>query len=222
MVAALSLTLVILWALNVFSGIVSGVWLAVIGEWRLIGVGIMMSLAMPWAFMIVMLPQLGLMGLLGPVVDRGKTFLLWPVGFLTSLYGNTVIGVWVFLVFLVFSAHMGNGNHIPLLLWGYATSMAPLAYMASKEPPDSTGTNVGLLLAQLAYVLLVILHYSVDSFKVSIVGVSCLISVCSLVAPFVAASSARAIQAYSYDDENLYFMPEEFNDMQVDEEADET
>ena len=37
--------------------------------------------------------------------------------------------------------------------------MAPLAFMASKEPPDSTGTSLGLMLAVVAYALLLILHF---------------------------------------------------------------
>ena len=35
--------------------------------------------------------------------------------------------------------------------------MAPLSYMASKEPPDSAGTSMGLLFVQLGFVLLTIL-----------------------------------------------------------------
>jgi len=48
---------------------------------------------------------------------------------------------------------------IPHLLWGYATMMAPLSYMASKEDPDSTGTTMAVFFAQICYFIYVLFYF---------------------------------------------------------------
>lgn len=154
--SVIGLVVSILIAVNFFSGIIGGLWLVFSGGLFLVLYGIVLSIVMPWAYTVAFLPQMGLAALLVKPMEMGNKLLVLILGFLASSYGNLILAIWTVFVFenLVVQPRY---SFIPLLLWGYSTMMAPLSYMASKEPPDSTGTSMGLLFAQLSFVLLTIL-----------------------------------------------------------------
>lgn len=142
--------------INFFSGIVGGIWLAFSGGLSLVIYGIILSIVMPWGYTLVALPQMGLAALLVNFVEKGNKFIVSIIGLVASVYGNSILALWTIFVFEALVKGQPQ-SFIPLILWGYSTTMAPLSYMASKEPPDSTGTSMGLLFAQLSFVLLTIL-----------------------------------------------------------------
>lgn len=152
----LDLVVTILIFVNFFAGIVGGIWLTFSGGFSLVVYGIILSFVMPWGYTLATLPQMGLMALLIKPIENGNKILATIFGVLGSSYGNLILAIWTVFVFenLVIQP---NFPLAPLLLWGYSTVMGPLSYMASKEPPESIGTSMGLLFAQLSYVLLTIL-----------------------------------------------------------------
>ncbi len=155
--AALSVILVLVWIANAFGGIVSGIWLAIIGEWLAIGLGFAMSLSMPYAYTLVTLPSLGLMAVVIPAAGDGQTDKVFVLGSIASLYESCVIVAWAGIVCLVFVFGAESGSLIPRLIWAYATTMSPLAYMASHESLDDPGAAKGLVLGQLGYIACLVL-----------------------------------------------------------------
>jgi len=152
----IELVVTILVIINFFSGIIGGIWLALSGGLSLVIYGIILSIAMPWAYTIAFLPQMGSMLLLSKLEESGNKILVAIFGFIVSIYGNIILAIWSVIVFE--NLVVGRSQHIlPLLFWSYSTVMAPLSYMVSKEPPDSTGTSMGLLFAQLSFILLTVL-----------------------------------------------------------------
>ncbi len=198
--AVLTLIGFLLFIAGAFSGVVSGIWLAVLGEWGVIVAGILFSVAMPYAFGLVLLPSLGFIVLMLKV-SRGNRLLIGISGLVAGLYNHAAIGIWVLFVYLLITKNIGSENHVPYLLWGYSVVMGPLAYMARHDPPDSTANTLGLLLAVLSYLVLVILHYSVGSLVVSIIGVAAMIMVFSLVTAFLASAVAREEQELAFAEE---------------------
>ncbi len=143
-------------ALNFFSGIIGGLWLAFSGGLSLVLLGIFLSFVMPFGYTIAALPQMGVLGILVKLIEGGHRLIGTLLGFIASFYGNIILAIWTIYVFdnLVVSQSF---NTIALLFWGYSTVMAPISYMASKEPPDSMGTSLGLLLAQICFIALSLL-----------------------------------------------------------------
>lgn len=142
--------------INFFSEIVGSIWLTLSGGLSLVIYGIILSIIMPWGYMLVALPQMGLAVLLVNFVEKGNKFIVSIIGFVASVYGNSILALWSIFVF----ENLVKGQSqslIPLILWGYSTTMAPLSYMASKEPHDNTGTSMALLFTQLSFILLIIL-----------------------------------------------------------------
>lgn len=151
---ALAVLVGIVFVLNFASEIVGGIWLAILGDWKSILVGIGVSIGMPFAFMIVTLPSMGLGLILYGLIKKGQKIPAAVLGFVNMIYTNVVIAIWVVMVFRYFLERAGGRSIIPYLLWGYGTMMAPLSYMASKDGPEGSPANtLALTFAQLCYLL---------------------------------------------------------------------
>jgi hypothetical protein len=111
--------------------------------------------------------------------------------FLGSIYSNILIALWVFYVFGFFMGRASSDTYIPYLLWGYSSMMAPLGYMASKEPPDSTATSLGLFCAQISFLFLTLFWFFGAHPKTIIVTFSCIVLALSLFSVFLAVASMQ-------------------------------
>jgi len=153
------LVTVALIVVNLLGGLIAGIWLAVLGEWRTIFLGFAFSFAMPWAWMIASLPTMALAGMmmgkadLAP--DASPPLTLIVPG---ALYTNSLICAWVLLCFWFFTNRIDDNSSVPFLLWAYSTAMSPLAYMASKERDGNWAESLGIIGAIATFVVLLILH----------------------------------------------------------------
>ena len=75
--------------------------------------------------------------------DKNIKFLAWPIMYLATICTMVVISYWVYYIYIYgLSAAKGPISIIPVALWCYAVAVGPIQYMASKEPPESIGTNL--------------------------------------------------------------------------------
>lgn len=146
---------------NFFAGIVGGIWLLCTGHWRIVLGGFLASLSMPWWWMIVSLPSLGLMVLLGMFVEKKSKAGVAIVGLIAGLYDSFLIMGWVALVFTfaLIVVWESEATFYPMLLFAYSVATSPLLYMASKEPPDSEGTNLTMSIVVIGSILMVVLAF---------------------------------------------------------------
>jgi hypothetical protein len=157
LITALSIPLAIL---NMVGGIVSGVWLAILGEWGTIGCGIAAFLVSTLALSLVLMPALLLAAPAGVCAERGNTFGLMFFGALSSLYTIGVITAWCCGVLFFFSKNLTQASLIPTLVWSYGVAIGPWAYMSSKEQHGGAGSfasTMATFLAELAYVVIILL-----------------------------------------------------------------
>jgi len=140
--------------LNFFSGIIGGFWLLFAGGLGLIVFGIIMSIFMPYGWSIAFLVQLILTPFLAKVVERGNKLWVAILGFVANFYGNFLIILWTYFIFNFFMDYRTEYYILPLLLFGYSVALGPLQYMAQKEGPDSSGSLLGVFLAQISYIAL--------------------------------------------------------------------
>ena len=173
---------------NVFAGIVGFFWLAIIGEWRIMGCGIVLSLVMPYLYSLVSLPTLIVVPFLLSATEKGQRLLAAMLGLIVGFYEKGLLAAWVLIVFNFFRRDAGPGTYIPFLMWGYATAMSPLIYMASKDlrAEESLGTMMGLILAEIAYLSIVGCWYAGASFQVVIIVLLCLLLIATIL-PVIAA-----------------------------------
>lgn len=146
---------------NFLSGFVSGIWLAIIGDWAYIIFGIIIGFLMPYAYTLASLLLLPLYVLAVKLTEKKYRTLTLIVSFVTSLLSNTILFLWVIYVYKFISGNATSVNYIPMLIWGYSITLGPLGYMAKNEPDDSTGTALGILFAMLAYIVLVFIALTI-------------------------------------------------------------
>jgi hypothetical protein len=120
--------------LNFFSGIVGGVWLAVLGYWHIILVAIGLIMGGSLLVSLLLMPSLLL---LGPVAMSQRLteskLVMIPLTLLSVGYTYCVMGVWAIGIFWYFSSNVDSAAALPTVLWSYSTATAVWNYMAQRE-----------------------------------------------------------------------------------------
>ena len=163
---------------NFSSGIISGIWLALLGEWGSIGYGILFLIFSAWGLGLILMPGTLLFGM--PIAwfsKRDYTLGIFFFGFLSSLYTATVILVWCCIVLVYFLKDATSASLIPRLIWSYGVAIGPWAHMASYESLDSASTLITFFI-QIAYiaVIILILFTQITLFQVILVFMGFLVS----------------------------------------------
>lgn len=157
LITALSFPLMIL---NVLGGITSGIWLALLGDWRTLGVGVSAFLVSTLILGIALMPSLLLAAPAAYFGEKGRMLGVTLFGALSGLYTLAVITIWCCGVLFLFVRDASAANVIPRLIWSYGVATGPLRYMASKDndPEDGVaGSTIAVFLAELAYLLVMVL-----------------------------------------------------------------
>ena len=87
--------------LNMVGGIIGGIWLAILGEWGLIGIGILLMFTSHWILAILMMPSLLFMGIAMHFYEK-KNFLAYLFVFISQLYTNLLIVATFIFAFFIF------------------------------------------------------------------------------------------------------------------------
>ena len=154
MQAIFSLLTIPLMLLNFFGGIVSGIWLAVLGQWWAIGYGVAGLFFSSFLIGIAMMPGLIFSAPAAILAHKGKLILAFPLMLLGQLYIYIVVTAWCMFVFIIFMAHSSPNLFWPLLIWSYGVALGPLMYMVQREQQAGNGDGSWMttFFAQLAYV----------------------------------------------------------------------
>jgi hypothetical protein len=143
--------------LNMGGGIVGGIWLAVLGEWRLIGIGIFLLLTFHWVLSILVLLNIPVAGI-GIYLTKKNNPLRHLFVFLSQFYINLlIVGTCAFAFWLCSSFYTGNIDigYTPYLLWSWGMALGPWQYFASKEP-ENEFTAITIFSASVFYLLFLI------------------------------------------------------------------
>ena len=135
--------------LNMFSLVIGGIWLAFIGDWKLIGIGVFLLFTSHWILSLLMLPKLGLSALALSIISSTKNPFLYIITYLSQLYLNILIVLWCLSSFLICTSYYGIGHYrdiqnpieityglIPYLLWSWSMALSPWQFFVSKEPDN--------------------------------------------------------------------------------------
>ena len=124
--------------LNFLGGIIAGIWLAFLGEWQLIGIGVLFLMTSHWYLSLLILPGLGIAGISMYLFERKNPFANVFM-FLTQFYTNALMVLTCVFAFIFCSSfylgEIGFG-YIPYLLWSWGMALGPWQFFASKEPDN--------------------------------------------------------------------------------------
>ncbi len=147
--------------LNLLGGIVSGTWLAILGEWGEIIRGIIFFVASGFAVSFALMPSLLFAGPAAIAMERGKKILGALFGSLSILYTVALITVWCIWVMWLFVSSAAESSLIPLLFWSYGVALGPWMWLAQKDQQGG-GNEFSILttfFAQAAYILGMIMFF---------------------------------------------------------------
>jgi len=147
--------------LNSFGGIISGIWLAIIGEWWAIGYGILILVSGTFIVAILLLPGLAFGTPRIYFMNKGYKLPAYFMSFLSQLYNSALVTVWCCYILFFFLNNSDNSSFLPLLIWSYgvATGVWKLLAYSHKKNDNSVYYLITTFFAQIAYVLIIALSF---------------------------------------------------------------
>jgi MFS family permease len=129
--------------LNFLAPLIGGIWLATLGEWRFIGIGVAYMLGGTLACGIAMLPGLPFAAAAASAAERGKGFLAFIVG-LPALLWTLIIacGSCAYLIHFASEQIDYQNSAMPYMLWALSFATTPWDYLAMKDQQASHPNDV--------------------------------------------------------------------------------
>ncbi len=154
---ALSVLAIPLGVINMFGGIVSGIWLAILGEWGLIGYGILALILSGMGIGLAMMPGMIFAAPAVIMLEKGNKLGGYFFGFLSSLYTIIVLVAWCILVLIFHTKQASHESIIPVLIWSYGIATGPIAWLAQKDLKSGNEyAMVSTFFIQIAYLLAIL------------------------------------------------------------------
>jgi len=139
-------------AFNSIGVIVAVVWLATLGRWATLGLGLVAAVVGAFAIGLALLPGLALATAAARSLERHHNSRAFLCTALSLLSTYVVIAAWSLASIGYFAgpAH-AIGEALPLFLFGYVVATAPLSFLAIQEDERrGTGSRITLISSQIA------------------------------------------------------------------------
>lgn len=135
--AILALLSIPITLMNILGGIISGIWLAIIGEWDVILLGLLSFFIGIFIISLALLPRLifGIPAL--RLINQGKVLMGIIIGTPSAIYTILVMVAWCFLVFYSFDSTAEGYTRVPMLMWSYGIATGPWLYLAQQDVKES-------------------------------------------------------------------------------------
>ncbi len=146
---------------NMFGGIVAGIWLIVQGDWWALGYGLLFLFVSVWLVSLLLIPFFLLALPSMKLIEKGQLFLGRVLFALGSLYMQAIMFLWCLFVTGFFLKHPRNASLFPILLWAYGLATGPWTYLASKDQEGGGGNEfsmISILFLQAGYLAGAILY----------------------------------------------------------------
>lgn len=162
-VATLSVPLTVV---NLFGGMAAAIWLAYIGQWKPLGLGIVIFLASGLIVTLLMIPTM-IVGALAVLANKfgGKSLVAF-FALLTYLCTPAALIGWGYLMLTIFPRMGPPEALIPLLLWSYGAATGPWVYMLHKsrnEPDPDHMWAFHITCFSLGYVAAILVRWLADA-----------------------------------------------------------
>jgi hypothetical protein len=108
--------------LNLIAFVGAGLWLAVLGYWKIVFLGIALGLSGAFFVSVLLAPSLLLIApLMSERVSNSRMAAL-PIAALSLVYTYAVMGIWALTIFWFFSGMAAPAAALPVVLWSYSTA----------------------------------------------------------------------------------------------------
>lgn len=144
-----------LMVLNILGGIISGIWLGILGQWYVLLIGIVAALFGHKVLNVGIMIGMGIFGTPAMALERkGKRTGAMFFAVLNLLYIAFLICLWCFGILLLLGSFVNTAAPIPMMIWSYGVATGPWAYLSQKD--QEAGGNefsaISTIFAQVAFV----------------------------------------------------------------------
>lgn len=129
--------------LNFGGGIVGGIWLLIIGNWSLLGLGVFSMFVSSFLLGLVLAPGLVFTAPAALAFQNGRQVIGSLCALIGNLYTSAIMTIWcVGCFYVVLVSYYRGGSIWPYLLWAYGMATGPWTYMAAREGRDAIGSSL--------------------------------------------------------------------------------
>jgi hypothetical protein len=140
--------------LDFFTG---GIWLLILGEWRLVLAGFVLSCVSLLVVEFALAPSLIFAFPAAHPLRNGNAAVGFAVGMLSSLYATILFALWCMLVFWHFEIRATQSSYIPTLLWSYAIAVVPLSSLAGvRDLRNNVAAAIPNFFAHVGYLFMLV------------------------------------------------------------------
>jgi len=140
--------------INMLGGIISGIWLMILGHWSPIGYGLLFLAFSSFGLGLAMMPGLIFAAPAAMMEEKGNKLGSYFFGFLSVFYTYGVLTAWCLVVMTYFLKQADNDSVIPLLIWSYGVATGPIGWMAQKERNEYS--MISTFFIQVAYLISIV------------------------------------------------------------------
>lgn len=186
----LAVTSVPVMLMNLFGGIVSGIWLAFLGEWKALGIGVAVLFTGNFIVSMLLLPAMIFVWPGGKLMEKGHHWLGFGVSSIGMLYNSALIISWCFIAFMVFASMSGEHTLWPMLLWSYGIATGTWSYLAMKQPKD--GSDIPAILhataMSISYIICIAAYIFMDASLMAVLAIMILFTGLATIAQLILAA----------------------------------
>lgn len=181
--------------MNWLGGIVSGAWLAFLGEWKAIALGILSHYCAKFIISFALMPSLLFALPVVKVIEKGKIGMGMILGMPDGLYTVGVMIAWCYVVFRIFDGMADESSRVPMLIWSYGVAKSPWDFMALKESQGGDGFEPSVMYTffiSIGYLLMIIMTLVFGAeLGTAILGLCVVMAVSLIVQLVVMTASSR-------------------------------
>lgn len=137
--------------LNTFGGIVSGIGLAIHGEWGIIAYGVLIFVIAKFIIGIAVLPALIFSKPATAMLERGNKFIGYALMLLSTIYTYGAITLWCVFIMAFFLEQSSQESVKHALIWSYCVATGPITLMAKMEQNEYA--MISTFFIQVAYII---------------------------------------------------------------------
>jgi len=199
--------------LNLLGGVISGIWLAILGEWSEIFRGILFFFISGFAISFALMPSLLFAAPAAMAIERGKRIIGVLFGSISVFYTVGLMTMWCLWVLWLFTGSATESSLVPLLIWSYGVALGPWMWLASKDQQGG-GNEFSMMttfFAQVAYMLAMIMFFLGATLGIINITFGAIMAIGALIQISIAFVMARQEQQLYQSHESAFDGVEELN-----------
>jgi hypothetical protein len=182
--------------LNLLGGVVSGLWLAILGQWGAIGVGLLAMLAGGFGISIALLPSMLFAAPAAYFERRGIKPGAYFFGLLSVLYIYALMAWWCITILVYFANRADASSYIPMVLWSYGVAMGPWSWLAQKDQ-GNWASGISMFFAQVGYIVMMIMVLLLNVTVGDVMAVFAVIMLIGLIVQFKMVLTIQRLMRHS-------------------------